>query len=77
MYVGVNILNRITYDKLFELLKPFGISDTFLKETIKKMIDLKHSQLVKVFLDYEIPESFAKHILEDTKLVDKLFTKGF
>ena len=41
------------------------------------MIDLKHSQLVKVFLDYEIPESFAKHILEDTKLVDKLFTKGF
>ena len=76
MYVGVNVLNRITYDKLFELLKPFGISDTFLKETIKKMIDLKHSQLVKIFLDYEIPESFAKHILVDTKLVDELLTKG-
>ena len=76
MYVGVNVLNRITYNKLQELVKPFGISDTFLKETIKKMIDLKHTQLLKTFLDYEIPESFAKHIIEDTKAVDELLTKG-
>lgn len=40
------------------------------------MIDLKHSQLVKTFSEYDMPTSFAEHILEDTKLVDELFTKG-
>ena len=40
------------------------------------MIDLKHSQLVKTFSQYDMPVSFAEHILADTKLVDELFTKG-
>lgn len=76
MYIGVNVLNRISYNKLYEVLKPFNITESFLKENIKKMIDLKHSQLVKKFSEYDIPESFAKHILEDTKAVDELLTKG-
>lgn len=76
MYVGVNILNRMSYNKLYEVLKPFNITETFLKENIKKMIDLKHSQLVKIFSEYDMPVSFAEHILADTKLVDELLTKG-
>lgn len=66
----------MSYNKLYEVLKPFNITETFLKENIKKMIDLKHSQLVKTFSEYDMPTSFAEHILEDTKLVDELFTKG-
>lgn len=76
MYVGVNVLNRMSCNKLYEILKPFNITETFLKENIKKMIDLKHSQLVKTFSQYDMPVSFAEHILADTKLVDELFTKG-
>ena len=76
MYVGVNVLNRMSCNKLYEILKPFNITETFLKENIKKMIDLKHSQLVKTFSEYDMPISFAEHILADTKLVDELFTKG-
>ncbi len=76
MYVGVNILNRMSYNKLYEVLKPFNITETFLKENIKKLIDLKHSQLVKIFSEYDMPVSFAEHILADTKLVDELLTKG-
>lgn len=76
MYVGVNVLNRMSRNKLYEILKPFNITETFLKENIKKMIDLKHSQLVKTFSQYDMPVSFAEHILADTKLVDELFTKG-
>ena len=76
MYVGVNVLNRMSCNKLYEILKPFNITETFLKENIKKMIDLKHSQLVKTFSQYDMPISFAEHILADTKLVDELFTKG-
>jgi hypothetical protein len=40
------------------------------------MIDLKYDQLVKIFLEYDIPASFAEHILADTKIVDELFIKG-
>lgn len=76
MYVGINVLNRMSRNKLYEILKPFNITETFLKENIKKMIDLKHSQLVKTFSQYDMPVSFAEHILADTKLVDELFTKG-
>jgi serine/threonine-protein kinase HipA len=66
----------MSYNKLYEVLKPFNITETFLKENIKKLIDLKHSQLVKIFSEYDMPVSFAEHILADTKLVDELLTKG-
>jgi hypothetical protein len=40
------------------------------------MIDIKNNRLVKECKNLGIPEKFAIQILEETKDVDNLFSKG-
>ena len=76
MLLGNYSLNRATFDQLKNTFKPYNISESFLKDAIKKMIDIKNNKLLKECKNLGIPEKFATQILEETKNVDKLFTKG-
>lgn len=76
MLLGSYSLNRVSFEQLKDAFKPFNISETFLKENIQKMIDIKHTKLVKECINHSIPKKFANQILEETKIVDELFTKG-
>lgn len=77
MLLGTKVLNRASFEDLKNAFKPYNISETFLKENIQKMCELKHSSLVKECVNLGIPKEFAKAILKDTKIVDENFTKGF
>lgn len=76
MLLGNYSLNRATFSQLKETFKPYNISELFLKTNIEMMIDIKYKRLVKECVNIGIPLNFAKQILEETKIVDKLFTSG-
>jgi serine/threonine-protein kinase HipA len=76
MLLGSYSLNRVTFGQLKDAFKPYNISESFLKENIKIMIDIKHNKLVKECKNLGIPEKLANQILEETKIVDEMFTKG-
>jgi len=76
MLLGNYSLNRATFGQLKESFKPYNISESFLKENIETMIDIKHNKLLKKCKEIGIPEKFANQILEETKSVDNLFRKG-
>ena len=76
MLLGNYSLNRATFQQLVDAFNPYNISKSFLKENIRAIIDIKHSKLVEESKHLGIPQKFAKQILEETKIVDELFTKG-
>jgi serine/threonine-protein kinase HipA len=76
MLLGTKVLNRSSFDDVRNAFKPYNISESFLKENIQKMCELKNSSLVKKCVSLGIPKEFANAILEDTKIVDENFTKG-
>ena len=76
MLLGNHSLNRVTFRQLKETFKPYNIDESFLKENIQKMIDIKVNKLVKECKNLGIPEKLAYQILEETKSVDVMFTKG-
>ena len=76
MLLGNYSLNRATIHQIRDAFKPYNISESFLKENIEMMIDIKNNKLVKEGSSLGIPEKLAKQILEETKFVDELFTKG-
>jgi serine/threonine-protein kinase HipA len=76
MLLGSYSLNRATFGQLKNAFKPYNISESFLKENIKIMIDIKHNKLVKECNNLNIPKKLANQILEETKIVDEMFTKG-
>lgn len=76
MLLGAKVLNRATFEDLKNAFKPYNIDESFLKENIQKMCELKNSKLVKECVNLGIPKEFANSILEDTKIVDENFTKG-
>jgi serine/threonine-protein kinase HipA len=76
MLLGSKVLNRATFKDLKNAFKPYNIDESFLKETIEKMIEIKNTKLVKECINLDIPLEFAIQILEETKTVDDSFTKG-
>lgn len=76
MLLGNYSLNRATFQQIKDAFTPYNISESFLKENIKTMIDIKHNKLVKECKNLGIPEKFANQILEETKIVDEMFRKG-
>jgi serine/threonine-protein kinase HipA len=76
MLLGNKVLNRSSFEDLKNAFKPYNIDETFLKENIQIMCELKNSSLVNECVSLGIPKEFATHILEDTKIVDENFTKG-
>lgn len=76
MLLGAKVLNRATFEDLKNAFKPYNIEESFLKENIQKMIDIKHSKLLNECANLGIPKEFATHIIEDTKIVDDSFTQG-
>ncbi len=75
MLLGNYSLNRATFKQLSDAFKPYNISESFLKENIEMMIGIKHNKLVEECINLAIPERFANQILEETKIVDELFSK--
>ena len=76
MLLGSKMLNRATYEDLIDAFKPYNIDESFLKENIQKMIELKNTKLVNECVSLGIPKEFAFSILQSTKTVDDSFTKG-
>jgi len=76
MLLGNKMLNCATFEDLKNAFKPYNISESFLKENIQKMIEIKHSKLIKECINLDIPKEFAIQILEETKSVDESFSKG-
>jgi serine/threonine-protein kinase HipA len=76
MLLGSKVLNRATFIDLKNAFKPYNIDESFLKENIEKMIEIKNTKLVKECINLDIPKEFAIQILEETKTVDDNFTKG-
>ena len=76
MLLGSHSLHRATFQNLKDAFEPYHISESFLRENIQKMIEIKHTKLVKECLNYGIPSTFANNILEETKMVDESFTQG-
>ncbi|MBL0709342.1 MAG: type II toxin-antitoxin system HipA family toxin [Sulfurimonas sp.] len=76
MLLGSYSLNRVTFEQLKDTFEPYNISESFLQENIEKLIDIKHSRLVVECINLGIAEKFAYQILEETKTVDEMFTKG-
>ena len=76
MLLGNHSLNRATFQHLKDAFSPYNISESFLRDNIQKMIEVKHTKLVKECIKYGIPDTFANQILEETKIVDENFTKG-
>lgn len=75
MLLGSKLLNRATFEDLKNAFKPYNIDESFLKENIEKMIDIKNTKLVNECVNLNIPKEFAIQILEETKTVDENFTK--
>ena len=75
MLLGSKVLNRATFKDLENAFKPYNIDESFLKENIEKMIDIKNTKLVNECVNLNIPKEFAIQILEETKTVDENFTK--
>ncbi len=76
MLLGTKILNRASFEDLKNTFKAFNIDESFLKDNIQKMIEIKHTRLLKECINLDIPKGFANGILEDTKIIDENFTKG-
>ena len=76
MLLGSKVLNRATFEDLKNAFKPYNISESFLKENVEKMIEIKNAKLVNECVNLDIPKEFAIQILEETKTVDENFTKG-
>jgi len=76
MLLANKVLNRSSLEDLKNAFKPYNITESFLKENIQRMIDIKHNKLVQECLNYSIPKEFANQILQETKIVDELFTEG-
>ncbi len=76
MLLGTKSLNRVTFEQLKDTFNPYNISESFLRESIQKMIEIKHTKLVKECIHYGIADTFANQILKETKIVDENFTKG-
>ncbi|MGJ0323157.1 type II toxin-antitoxin system HipA family toxin [Aliarcobacter cryaerophilus] len=75
MLLGNKVLNRALFEDLKNAFEPYNIKESFLKENIEKMIDIKHKKLVQEFINYDIPKNLANHILNETKIVDENFSK--
>jgi len=75
MLLGAKVLNRSSLEDLKNAFKPYGIDESFLRENIQKMCELKNSKLVNECVNLGIPKEFAIGILESTKTVDDDFTK--
>ncbi|MCT7499879.1 type II toxin-antitoxin system HipA family toxin [Aliarcobacter cryaerophilus] len=75
MLLGNKVLNRALFEDLKNAFEPYNIKESFLKENIEKMIDIKHKKLVQEFINYDIPKNLANHILNETKIVDDNFGK--
>ena len=58
MLLGNYSLNRATFGQLKDAFKPYNISESFLKENIQMMIEIKHTKLVKECINYGIPAFF-------------------
>ncbi len=56
--------------------KKYNIDESFLKENIERMIEIKNTKLVNECVNLDIPKEFAIQILEETKTVNDGFTKG-
>ena len=76
MLLGNYSLNRVTFKQLKDTFKPYNIDESFLKENIRTMIDIKINKLVKECKNLGIPKKLAHQILEETKSVDVLFIEG-
>jgi len=77
MLLGNKMLNRSSFEDLKNAFKPYNISESFLKENIQIMCELKNTKLVNECINLGIPKEFACGVLEETKTVDDSFTKGF
>ena len=66
---------KAVLEDLKNAFEPYNIKESFLKENIEKMIDIKHKKLVQEFINYDIPKNLANHILNETKIVDENFSK--
>lgn len=75
MLLGSKVLNRATFLDLKNAFKPYNISESFLKENIEKMIELKHIKLMNECVNLGIPREFASQILDATKTVDESFSE--
>lgn len=75
MLLGNKVLNRALFEDLKNAFELYNIKESFLKENIEKMIDIKHKKLVQEFINYDIPKNLANHILNETKIVDENFSK--
>ena len=71
---AVWLLNNIVSNQNNNLI-PIAQDGKIIKENIQKMIEIKHTKLVKECSNYGIPSTFSNHILEETTIVDELFTK--
>ena len=76
MLLGSKVLNRATFDDLKNAFKPYNINESFLKENIEKLCELKNTKLVNECINLGIPKEFAIQILNDTKIVDENFSTG-
>lgn len=76
MLLGSKVLNRATFDDLKNAFKPYNINESFLKENIAKLCELKNTKLVNECINLGIPKEFAIQILNDTKIVDENFSTG-
>jgi len=76
MLLGSTSLNRTSFQNLKDAFKAYHISESFLRENIQNMIEIKHTELVKECVNYGIPDTFANQILEETKILDEKFTEG-
>jgi len=76
MLLGSKVLNRATFEDLKNAFKPYTIDESFLEETIQKMIEIKHTKLVNECINLGIPKAFALQVLESTQTVDDSFAKG-
>lgn len=76
MLLGSKMLPRASFEDLKNAFKAYNISESFLKENIQKMIEIKHTKLVNECVHHGIPKMFASQILEETKTVDESFSKG-
>lgn len=76
MLLGSKMLNRSTFKDLKNAFKPYNIDESFLRENIQKMIEIKHTKLVGECVNQGIPKEFATQILEETKTVDDSFSIG-
>jgi serine/threonine-protein kinase HipA len=76
MLLGNKVLNRIAFEDLKNTFRPFNIDETFLKDNIQTMVEIKNTKLINECVNLGIPKEFAMGILDETKTVDDGFSKG-